>query len=198
MKKIKKLLAIVGIAISMSATIIPLAGWTEANVQTDGGSMVSELTQECSMTSLQPKDNFGVMPLYGGSESYTFVFEEGKTITFTASAGNWIWPYKDEAVITVNANFDQAYYSFQVRFIWTNASGRETVWSCPGQLDEISGYPFMLVSSENNYTIKHKKKCTDADGNPGSGWSCDHIIVRAFARCGNGKVKATEIGPVYF
>ncbi len=198
MKKFKRTLVVFGTIIAMFATIVPLAGWTRADVKTNESVTISNQFQEDETMHLQAQGDYGIMPLYGGSKSYTFTFADGKYISFTASAGNWIWPFKDEAVITVKANFDQAYYSFYVRFIWTNVSGRETTWSCPGQLDEVSGYPFMLLSKENDYTIKYTKKCTDAKGNPGTSWSCDHIIVRVFAKEGNGKVQATEIGPVYF
>ncbi len=189
----------------MVAAIMPLAGWTSADIKTEEVPAVSEQVQEESIPKLAKEDglqaigDYGVMPLYGGSTSYTFSFDNEKYISFTASAGNWIWPFTDEAVITVSANFNQAYYSFQVRFIWTNDPGRETTWNCLGQLDEISGYPFMLLSSENDYTIKYTKNCTDAPGDPGTSWSCAYIIVRAFAKDGSsGQVQATEIGPVYF
>ena len=199
MKKIKRNLSIFGAAIIMAVTVVSLAGWTSADIKAEETLNIFEQAQENGIMPLQDQEDYGVMPLYGGSKSYTFSFENGKYISFTASAGNWIWPFTDEAVITVKANFDKAYYSFQVRFIWTNDSGKETTWSCPGQLDENTGYPFMLLSKENDYTIKYTKNCTDAEGHPGTSWSCDHIIVRAFARDGStGKVQATEIGPVYF
>ncbi len=198
MKGLKKYFAIFGVAVAMFAAIVPLAGWTGSAIKAEEISALTVQSQEEQVNPLHAQEN-GVMPLYGGSESYTFIFDKGRTISFTASAGNWIWPFTDEAVITVKANFDAAYYSFQVRFIWTNSPGRETTWSCPGQLDEITGYPFMLLSKDNDYTIKYTKNCTDATGNPGTSWSCAYIVVRVFAKDGNsGKVQSTEIGPVYF
>lgn len=188
MKPIKKILSILGVAIAMSFVVLPLAGWTCA------------ANADEAEAPMQTAAIGGIQPLFGGSTSKTLEFENKEWVTITASAGNWIAPWADEAVITIESGSNDAYCGFEVQFIWKNE--RVTRWRHPRQLDPSTGEPLQLLerTEEGRYLFREAKNC-DASGlmgTPGDRWACDNIKVLLFARIGNGPMKTLEVGPVYF
>ena len=174
MKNFRKIFSIIGIAIALSLAVVPLAGWTSA------------ANADEAETPVETAAIGGVQPLFGGDYTTTLEFTTGY-VEFFAAAGNWIWPYADEAVINVSANTANVSYGFEVTFVWTNAN-RRTHWYVPNDFNSITGSPLKNLELKNNkYEIEYVKNCNDSSltGKPGDKWACDHIIVDFIARLGN-------------
>ncbi len=191
MKSIKKLFAMLGVMLAMSVVVMPLAGWTSA------------ASADEAETAIQTAAIGGVETLGGGTQSETLDMGNGRWVKFRASAGNWIWPATDEAVITVESSYYETYISFEVEFVWTNAKDKTTYWRYPRLLDLGTGTPmnFLDINDENKYKTVEKMNCNDSQlmGDAGQRWACDHIYLRGFARLGSdGPIKSCTIGPVYF
>lgn len=199
MKSIKKLFAMLGVMLAMSVVVMPLAGWTSA------------ANADEAETAIQTAAIGGVEPLGGGSEFHQFQFqvgvdENGKpvylNVDVTASAGNWIWPYADEAVITISSTSEKVHYGFEVQFVWTNDVGKYTYWRVPGQFDVGVGENLRILEAndERKYYARLVKNCDakEVSGKAGQRWACDHIYVIFYVRITGYELQSYTFGPVYF
>lgn len=123
-------------------------------------------------------------------------------MSVSLTAENRIWPGKDNGKVTVASNSSQAYYGFEMKFIWTNDTGKGTVWRVPAQYDSISYGPLKLLepNSAGIYTITLDKNCNGAGmtGTPGQAWACEQINVIVSVRIGNEPVQTYMFDPVHF
>ncbi len=200
MKSIKKLFAMLGVMLAMSVVVMPLAGWTSA------------ASADEAETAIQTAAIGGVQPLFGGSKQKTFEFptdqidSNGKRVTLdvnvTVSAGNWIWPSADGAVVTITSPSEKTYFGFEVKFVWTNDVGKYTYWRVPGQLDVGIGENLQILDRDDsgNYYTRLVKNCNASglSGNPGQKWACDHILVICYVRIVGYELQSYTFDPVYF
>ena len=174
---------VVGVCVAMLLAILPLGAWTTADAATP-----VEL-------------DIPVQPRYGGQADKTFNFNGGH-ITVSLTAENWIWPGKDNGKVTIESNSSEAYYGFEVKFIWTNDTSKGTVWRVPTQYNSLNNGPLMILqpNAAGIYTITLDKNCNGAglSGSPGQSWACEQINVVVSVRIGNEPVQTYTFAPVHF